>query len=144
MNLTRLALLTAGVACALWSAKAVAIGIAGGLGRSPAEGPLFLLGLVACVVAAAVTGMAVAHRRTTGGQVLAAVAGIVVAALYGTLEGALVSALQPAHPGWVWGEVNLWVLALTVLGVAATAHLRRGARAVPAPAPDRNLTTGSR
>jgi hypothetical protein len=125
MKLTRLALITSSLTCVLWTGKAVAIAIAGGLGRSPAEGPLFLLGLVSCVVAAVVTSMAVANRRTTTGHVLAAVVGFVVIAIYGALEAAVISAIQPAHPGWAWGELNLWVLMLTLLAVAGVLYARR-------------------
>ncbi len=135
MNLTRLALITSSLTCVLWTAKAIAIAIAGGLGKSPAEGPLFLLGLVSCVVGGVVTGMAVANRRTTAGRVLAGVAGLVVFAVYGALEGALVSAIQPADPGWVWGEINLWILMLTIFGVAATVYVRRDGSAEPAATP---------
>jgi hypothetical protein len=142
MNLTRLALFTSGLAAALWAAKALAIAIAGGLGKSPAEGPLFLLGLLACVAAAAVTGMALVERRTTAGQVLAALGGIVAAAVYGTLEGALVQAIQPTHPGWVWGELNLWILVLTILGVAAALYVKRAKSVAPALTP--STAAGSR
>jgi hypothetical protein len=123
MDLTRLARTVSVVTTVLWTAKAVAIAVAGGLGRSPLEGPLFLLGLVACVVAAALVGMTFAQKRSTAVRIVASVAGVVAAAVYGTLEGAVVSLLQPAHPGWVWGELNLWVLMLTLLAVAS---LRRG------------------
>jgi hypothetical protein len=132
MKLTRLALITSVLTSVVWTAKAIAIAIAGGLGRSPVEGPLFLVGLVTCVVAAAVTGMAVAHPRSTSRRVFAAAVGIVAAAVYGTLEGALVSTISPAHPGWVWGELNLWVLMLTILALAVGLNVR-GAAAQPAP-----------
>lgn len=118
MNSTRLAVIAASTTTVLWAAKAAAIAVAGGLGKSPLEGPLFLLGLLAAVVSAGLVGAAFARRRATLVQVLAALAGIVVASLYGAAEGAVVAAAQPAHPGWVWGELNLWVLALTLLAVA--------------------------
>lgn len=124
MDLNRRALVASFTTVVLWTAKAVAIAVAGGLGRSPAEGPLFLLGLLACVVAAALTGMAVARRRTAGGHVLAAVLGVVGFSVYGAVEGAVLAAVQPTHPGWVWGELNLWVLMLTVLAVAASLQVR--------------------
>jgi hypothetical protein len=118
MNLNRLAVTASVVTTVLWTAKAIAIGIAGGLGRSPAEGPLFFLGFLAFIAATVLTGMALARRRTRAGYALAAVVAVVVAVVYGALEGALISALQPRHPGWVWGELNLWVLMSTVLAVA--------------------------
>lgn len=127
MNLNRLALSAAAITTVLWTAKAIAIALAGGLGRSPGEGPLFLLGFVACLTATVLTGMAIARRHSASGHVLAALSAVVIMGVYGVLEGSLISAVQPPHPGWVWGELNLWVLMLTLLAVAAVhakvAHL---------------------
>lgn len=125
MNLTRSALVASLATTALWTAKAVAIGIAGGLGRSPLEGPLFLLGLVACVVAGWLTGMAVLARRSLAWRVLGGVVAVVVLSVFGAIEAALVAAVTPVHPGWAWGEINLWILMLTILAVSAALAVRR-------------------
>ena len=114
---TRLALGATLATTFFWTAKAVAIGIAGGLNRSPLESPLFLLGLVCCIVAAAATGVAVAHRQTVLGQTLSAAGGIVAGALVAVVANAVVAAVAPPSPGWVWGEVNLWAMALILLTV---------------------------
>jgi hypothetical protein len=57
-------------AVAAWGIKAVAIGVAGGLEKSPFEGPLFRIGLLALVVAFAAAGVAaaglLARRRGAG------------------------------------------------------------------------------
>ena len=117
MNSTRLALGATLATTFFWTAKAVAIGIAGGLNRSPLESPLFLLGLVCCIVAAAATGVAVAHRQTVLGRTLSAAGGIVAGALVAVAANAVVAAVAPPSPGWVWGEVNLWAMALILLTV---------------------------
>ena len=51
MSASRLAVLAAIASVVAWRLKAVAIAIAGGLDKSPLESPLFVLGLVAIVVA---------------------------------------------------------------------------------------------
>jgi len=38
--------------------------------------------------------------------------------------GRVVGLLQPARPGWVWGELNLWVLAILLLIFSARSRLR--------------------
>jgi hypothetical protein len=109
----------------LWTAKAVAIGVAGGLGKSPLEGPLFLLGLLTCVVAGVLVGAAVFAHRSVGWRVLGALVSVVATSLLGTLAQVVVVAVQPRHPGWVYGEINLWVITLALLAAA----LGLGARA---------------
>ena len=117
MNSARLALGATLATTFLWTAKAVAIGIAGGLDRSPLESPLFLLGLLCCIVAAAATGIAVARRPTALGRTLSAAGGIVAGALVAVAVNAVVAAVAPPSPGWVWEEVNLWAMALILLAV---------------------------
>ncbi len=69
MNLTRSAYVAALATVALWTAKAIAIAVAGGLGKSPLESPLFLLGLLACVVATVLTGQpSSCTARSAGGS----------------------------------------------------------------------------
>jgi hypothetical protein len=125
MNITRIAIAASVATVALWTAKTIAIALAGGLGRSPLEGPLFLLGLVSCVVAAVTTGIAVGRPRRTAGRIAWELAGFLVIALLGTAAGAVVTAVQPSSPGWVWGEINLWVMALAVLTISLSPMARR-------------------
>lgn len=105
---------------AAWAVKAVAIGIAGGLDRSPLEGPLVLLGFAFSLVAAAAVGVLLAASRPAALRVVAALVAMLV--WFVVLSGldAAVGAVEPADPAWVWEEVSLWIGALILLaGVAA-------------------------
>lgn len=126
MTITRLALVLSLATTLAWTAKALAIAAAGGLGRSPIEGPLFLLGLGLAVVAAVVTGLALSSGRRPLVRTLAVVAVVAVVSVLGTVAQLAAQALQPARPGWVWGEVNLWVVALALLVLSLLAVRRRG------------------
>jgi len=129
MNLTRSALTASVVTVALWSAKAVAIGLAGGLGKSPAETPLFLLGLLVFVVASALVGAAAFARRSLAWRVLGAVVAFVALMSVCLVTGAVVNAVEPARPGWVYGELNLWVMMLVLLAAALWLRSREGTEA---------------
>jgi hypothetical protein len=129
MNLTRSAYAAALATVALWTAKAIAIAIAGGLGKSPLESPLFLLGLLACVVATVLVGAAAFADRSIGWRVLGGVIAFVVVCIAGTLAQVVVTAIQPAHPQWFWGEINLWVTMLVVLAGALAVRARSAAPA---------------
>jgi hypothetical protein len=83
------------------------------------DSALFLLGLVACVVATVLVGVAAFAHRAVGWRVLGAVLAVVVVTAAGGLTQVVVSALEPAHPGWVYGELNLWVIMLVLLAAAA-------------------------
>ena len=61
--------------------------------------------------------MAVARRPTVLGRTLSAAGGIVAGALVAVAANAVVAAVAPPSPGWVWGEVNLWAMALILLTV---------------------------
>jgi hypothetical protein len=128
MTLIRSALVASVATTIIWILKAVAIGVAGGAGRSPLEGPLFLLGLACAVAAAVLCGAAFARHRSMPWKVLGGVVGLAVASAFGTAEGDIVSAVQPVNPGWVWGEVNLWILMLALLAVSILLAVRRPAR----------------
>jgi hypothetical protein len=121
---SRVALLAALAAVALWSAKAVVIGVSG-LGRNPAEDVLFFLGLAAALVGSAALGAAQAAGRSTATRVAAGAAGVVALIVVAGITQAVVGLVQPSDPGWVWGELNLWVAALALLAAAAVTHRRR-------------------
>ena len=125
MNSSRLALGATLATTFFWTAKAMAIGIAGGLNRSPLESPLFLLGLVCCLVASAATGIAVIRPATVWGRTLSAAGGLAAGVLVTAATSAVVSAAAPPSPGWVWGELNLWATALTLLALNLTLLARR-------------------
>jgi hypothetical protein len=124
MNTSRIALTASGAAAILWAAKAVAIDIAGGLGRSPFEGPLFFLGFAAILVAVVSLGLTLSAGRSRLVRGLTGAACILAAVLVSVLAGAVVALVRPAHPGWAWEEVNLWVLALATLAMAGWGLLR--------------------
>ncbi len=112
-----------------WTAKAIAIGLAGGLDRSPAEGPLFLVGLAFALVGAGAFGAALTADKSLALRVLAGTAMILGLVLVTGVGGAVAVAAQPDDPSWVWGEINLWVSALALL---AAVLVWRSGRSRPA------------
>ena len=126
MTARRLAVTAAAAAVLAWGAKAVAIGLAGGLDKSPAEGPLFFLGLLCFTVAGCAFGAALTTGRSVPVRVLGIVAVAVVVMVLSQVIGAVIAMFAPpedqAH--WVWAEVELWFGALILLG-ATTAFSRR-------------------
>jgi hypothetical protein len=124
MNSSRVAVVAAGATVLLWAAKAVAIGTAGGLGRSRLEGPLFLAGFVCMLVSVVATGLALTTGRPVLQRSLSGAGAVVGAVVVTVLTQGIVGLVEPTDPGWAWGEVNLWVLAL-VATVLATWTGRR-------------------
>ena len=125
MSATRLAVLAAIASAVAWGLKAVAIGVAGGLDKSPLESPLFVLGLMAIVVAFASLGVAVARERTLAVKVIGGLVGVLIGFGLSTLASAVALALIPDSAGWVEAEAGLWFSALLALGVAAAWHNSR-------------------
>lgn len=138
MNTYRIALVGAVSTCILWTAKATAIGLAGGADRSPLESPLFLAGLVACVATMLSLGLHLTRGRPAWQRALGALglvtATIGVVPLLVAGVDALVAPSAARH--WAWYEVNLWVTALGVLAVTLLSRPRRAAaRRAPRRAP---------
>lgn len=130
MDTTRIAVTSAAAAVVAWAAKAVAIGLAGGLDKSAFEGPLFLTGLVFFVVA--VGSLAVGAVGPSWWARATALTGAVVAVVVAiALAGMGVDALTSSDH-WVWNELNLWVLSLGVLALGAWRSSRREPVAEPA------------
>ena len=127
MNASRLAVLAAIAAAVAWGLKAVAIGVAGGLDKSPLESPLFGLGLLAIIVAFASLGVAVLAGRPLALQVIGGVVGVVVGFGLSMLASLAAAALIPDSAGWVQEEAGLWFSALLALGATVFWHTRRGA-----------------
>ena len=127
MNPSRIAVTSVLTCIGAWTAKAIAIGVAGGLGRSPLESPLFLLGLVAFVATVVLLALALSAGRGAVVRVLAVVGGIVAGVAFSVASNALVTAVRPADPSWVWGEVNLWVGAAVLLALVLAAARSRSA-----------------
>ena len=122
MFTSRIALIAAITSLVAWAAKAVAIGLAGGLDRSPLESPLFVLGLLAQVVAVFALALAFTSNRPPAARVTAVLAAPVAVVACVSVIGLIVERVQPADPSWVWAEVNLWVVAPLVLGLAMLAR----------------------
>ena len=139
MNLRLLALRFAVAATVCWTLKAVAIGTAGGLGRSPLEGPFFLAGLACAVATGLLAGASYAVGRGPAWKALGAVLGLVAGSVVGLLEARAVEALAPAHPSWAWEEAQLWVLCLTLLAVTGL-RVHRARTGAIAPAPRTRVT----
>ena len=127
MTASRFAVLAAVASAVAWGLKAVAIGIAGGLDESPLESPLFVLGLVAIVVAFASLGVAVARERSLAFRVIGGVVGVLIGFGLSMLASVVAQAVVPDSAGWVQGEAGLWFSALIALGVTAAWHTSRGA-----------------
>jgi len=105
-------------AVVVWGVKALVIGLAGGLDKSPLESPLFIIGLVLYVLGVIAIGLAV----TVGRSVPVRVVGVVVAFGLGILAtlalDAIVGSMAPANdPHWVWSEVQLWIVSVVTAGV---------------------------
>jgi hypothetical protein len=126
MRSRRIALWFALAAAAAWTAKSVAIGLAGGLDKSPLEAPLFITGLVTFVVAVVALGVAATPGVRTSLRILAGVGAFVVGFASTLALDAAVGAFHAsgAERHWVWTEFNLWVAALAALVIAVV--LNRG------------------
>lgn len=114
MRIPRITIVASITAVGAWSAKATTIGVAGGFGKSPLEAPLFILGLIAFLLALTSLGWAFAVGRPAVIRTFAAGAAVLAAMATSAIVASLVSAFITSEH-WAWGEVNLWVPALGLL-----------------------------
>ena len=125
--LTR-ALVAALVAAAMFALKAVSIAS----GRDPFADPLvnlfFFLGIAALLVTFALTGAALARRPGPRGRLLAAAVGLAVGVVGSALVAVVATTVLPSTGSWVWGEVNLWVIALLALATVLVLRARPDVR----------------
>ena len=136
MDTTRIAVIAAAGAVVAWAVKAVAIGVAGGLDKSPFEGPFFLLGLVCFVVAVGTFAVSAVHGWAARlGAVVAAVAGTVVVTV---VTGVLIDAVATSDH-WAWYELNLWVMSLGLLAFGAWYSARHAQQVQQVQRPGRRL-----
>lgn len=117
-RIARAALVAALVSFGAFLVKNAVMAAAGGVGLTPWEDPPFYVGFVLALVSLVLTGLAASWRRSWRGRV-----GVVLGMLLfcGAVAGAgylAVSAVQPAEPGWMWGELNLLTLPLSALLLA--------------------------
>lgn len=146
MKSTRIALFAALAAVAFWTVKSIAIGVAGGLDKSPLEGPMFFCGLTSFIVAVVSLGVALTAGSRTWLRVVGGIGAVVVGIVFTTIVDELVNAYR--EPGadrhWAWTEVNLWIVSLTVLAITWTLASRRKAHAPDAVAdPTRSSISAS-
>ena len=132
MTAARIAVVAAVSAVVAWAVKGVAIGAAGGLDKSALESPLFVVGMVALIVALAAFGVAVTVGRPAWQRIIAAVAAVSVGVVVSILIQNVLKALLPDSTGWVEEEVGLWTssvltVALIVLWVRRRDALAPGA-----------------
>ena len=117
MTTTRIARTASLLAVVLWAAKATAIALAGGLGKTPLESVFFFAGLVAALVAGVALALSYVGGRGPLLRAGAAIAGALALLAVAGVVSALVELLKTSDH-WAWGEVNLWVSALLALGLA--------------------------
>jgi hypothetical protein len=130
MKSRRIALCAALAAVISWAAKSVAIGVAGGLDKSPLEAPLFFIGLISFVVAVVALGIAVTPGVPTLMRIAAGVGAFVVGFAFTLIVDAVVGAFYSAGADrhWVWAEFNLWVSGLAAVAIAVALNRPRQPR----------------
>jgi hypothetical protein len=133
MRSTRIALVAAVAAVTSWSVKAFAIEMAGGLDKSSLEAPMFFGGLASFVVAVVSLGVALTRGSRTWIRVLGGIGGLAAGiVLTSIVDGAVNTFSEPGpERHWVWTEVNLWVVALTVLALTCALAARRERTVTP-------------
>ena len=96
-------------------------------GRDPLDDPLvnglFYVGAFGLALTFALAGAALARRR----RLLGAALGLLVGVAAGVSIAALASALLPDDGSWVWGEVNLWIIALLTITLVLVLRSRTDA-----------------
>lgn len=122
MNITPLTKVAAVTAALFWAAKATAIAVAGGLDQSPLETPLFMLGLLAFVVAAVTLTWSALAGRGLALRILACVGSVVGIFGFAAITTPVFESLVDS---WVGAELNLWVLAVALLIVVALVSRRQ-------------------
>ena len=132
MTSQRIALWAAIAAATSWAAKAVAIGVSGGLDKSPLEAPLFFIGLTCFVAAVVALGIAATSGARAWMRIAAGVGAFVVGIAFTLIVDAGVGAFASSglDRHWVWTELNLWVVALVALAMAVALNRPRLPRTI--------------
>ena len=113
-----MAAIAALAAAGLWAVKALVIWNAGGLDKSALESPLFLLGLVATVIAYAALGLVASGGRSVILRVVAVVVAVAAGVVVAGLSALLAAAVLPSSAGWVEEEAGLWIAAAVTVAVS--------------------------
>ncbi len=102
-------------AVAAWAVKALAIGLAGGLDESPAESPLFILGMLLFLVGVVAIGLAITAGRSVVARVVGVVGTVAVTWVVWLAIDTVIASMAPERDAhWVWAELQLWVIAVAV------------------------------
>lgn len=111
-------------ALVLWAAKATSIAVSGE--DATLASILFVAGLVAFLVAVGALVAAVTRGRPVWLRILVGVAAVALGTAASLALNALVVSVRDPDAGshWIWGEVNLWVVGLTVLALTLMVHKR--------------------
>ncbi|WP_162802913.1 hypothetical protein [Ornithinimicrobium avium] len=117
-RIRRAAVAAALVSFVFFGVKDLVMAAAGGVGRTWWENPPFYIAFVLALVSLVLTGLVACRGRTwiaRLGLVLVMLLFCAAAAGVGVL---VVGVVQPADPGWIWGELNLFMLPLSALALA--------------------------
>jgi hypothetical protein len=95
------------------------------LDKSALESPLFIVGLVAIIVASGAFGAALGTRRPAWLRALAAIVAVAVGAAVALGLQGLIKALLPDSAGWVEEDAGLWVSASITAAVILVSLERR-------------------
>ena len=131
MSSARLAVYAAVLAVVAWIVKGIAIAAAGGLDKSALESPLFVVGMLALIIALGAFGVAVTAGRPVPVRALAAVGAIVVGVMLSILVQNAVKAALPDSTDWVQEEAGLWIGSILVAALIAMVLRSRSTPATP-------------
>lgn len=110
MNAPQLARVSSAVCLVLWIGDDLVIARRGHPSGGWLDTVLFLGGAIAMIVALAALGASLFAGRDRPRRVAGALGAVLGGVLLTLLVQGLVVTFQPSHPGWAWGEINLWVL----------------------------------
>jgi hypothetical protein len=119
-------------AVAVWAVKALVIGLAGGLEKSPSEAPLFILGMAMFTVGVVSIGLAITAGRSPLMRVLGVVGTVAATMVVWLAIDTVIASMAPENdPSWVWAEVQLWLISVA-FAVGWQFWIGRIGRRVPA------------
>lgn len=97
-------------AVVVWGVKALVIGLAGGLDKSPLESPLFILGLVLYVLGVIAIGLAVTAGRSVVVRILGGIGALALGfAAFLAIDTIIAGMAPDTDPHWAWAEAQLWI-----------------------------------
>ena len=130
MKISPVTKIAAVAAALIWAAKAVAIGMGRDSYDDPVTSALFVLGLLAFTVGAVSLVWSLLAGRHTALRIAACVGAVVLGAVFAAVTTPL---FESAVDSWVGAELNLWILALTLLTAVGIGSRRSGQSFLPRP-----------